>query len=58
MSENERRVTINAKIELMKKKLVYFRGRRLRTKKELIRIVKTDFSTYGLGPSLDLQRSD
>jgi len=48
VSENERKVAVNTKIELMKKKLFYFKSRRLRTKKELIRIVKSDVSDRGL----------
>jgi hypothetical protein len=39
LSENERKVAVNAKIELSKKKLFYFKARRLRAKKELLRIV-------------------
>lgn len=38
MSDKERRVTMNAKIELIKKKLVYVNCRRLRTKNAFILI--------------------
>jgi len=48
VSENETKVAVNAKIKLMKKKLFYFKARRLRAKKELIRIAKPDVSARRL----------